>query len=75
MNSSVFYGTVYFTGNYLTPQGMNIKAATFVPLMNETILHLKKAVTGAAHPIDIHKHTQKHTQNLSSLQVGQPHTH
>lgn len=54
---------------------MNIKAATFVPLMNETILHLKKAVTGAAHPIDIHKHTKKHTQNLSSLQVGQPHTH
>lgn len=66
INSSVFYGTVYFTGNYLTLQGMNVKAATFVPLMNETLLHLKKSCHGYSTP---HRCTQAHTKTHSKPQL------
>lgn len=34
--------------------------------MNETILHLKKAVTGAAHPIEIYTSTHKNTLKTSA---------
>lgn len=67
MNSSVFYGTVYFTGNYLTPQGMNIKAATFVPLMNEwNNSTFKKSCHRCS---TSHRYTQAHTKTHSKPQL------